>query len=128
MSYDFVGASVDGQAVGIGDMNNPFVLVFPTFGSALGFGAQDVYFEPDGAYTGEISAAMLVDLGCRYVILGHSERRHILGETDATVNRKVHAALRAGLTPIVCVGELLSEREAGQTQAVIARQFAGSLE
>jgi triosephosphate isomerase len=96
-------------------------------GSNVGLGAQNMYHEASGAFTGEISAAMLVDLGCRYVILGHSERRHILGETDADVNRKVVAALAAGLTPIVCVGELLSEREAGQTSAVIRRQFDGSL-
>ncbi len=96
-------------------------------GSKVGLGAQNMYHEASGAFTGEISAAMLVDLGCRYVILGHSERRHVLGETDADINRKVIAALKAGLTPIVCVGELLSEREAGQTSAVIRRQFDGSL-
>lgn len=96
-------------------------------GSRVGLGAQNMYHEASGAYTGEISAAMLVDLGCRYVILGHSERRHILGETDADVNRKVLSALAAGLAPIVCLGELLAEREAGQTQAVIRRQFEASL-
>jgi triosephosphate isomerase len=71
---------------------------------------------------------MLVDLGCQYVIVGHSERRHLLGETDTTVSRKARAALAAGLWPILCVGELLAERESGQTQHVIARQFAGSLD
>ena len=96
-------------------------------GSKVALGAQNMYHEPDGAFTGEISAAMLRDLGCRYVILGHSERRHILGETDKAVNQKVHAALAAGLTPIACVGELLAEREAGQTLAVIQPQFDGSL-
>ena len=96
-------------------------------GSTVGLGAQNVYHEPSGAFTGEISAAMLVDVGCRYVILGHSERRHILGETDEQVNRKLLAALAAGLVPIVCVGELLAEREAGQTAAVIRRQFESSL-
>ncbi len=96
-------------------------------GSKVGLGAQNMYHEASGAFTGEISAAMLVDLGCRYVILGHSERRHVLGETDVDVNRKVLAALEAGLTPIVCVGELLAEREAGQTSQVIQRQFDGSL-
>ena len=70
---------------------------------------------------------MLCDLGCRYLILGHSERRHILGETDVIINRKVHAALAAGLTPIVCLGELLAEREAGETLTVIRRQLDGSL-
>ena len=96
-------------------------------GSKVALGAQNMYFQPEGAFTGEIAAAMLRDLGCRYVILGHSERRHILHETDEEINKKVHAALAAGLAPIVCVGELLSEREAGRTAAVIRRQFAGSL-
>ncbi len=96
-------------------------------GSVVGLGAQNVYFEAEGAFTGEVSAGMLCDVGCRYVILGHSERRHILGETDAEINKKVVAALTAGLIPIVCVGELLSEREAGKTHQVIRRQFDGSL-
>ena len=96
-------------------------------GSKVALGAQNMYHEKDGAYTGELSAAMLLDLGCKYVILGHSERRHILGETDAAINKKVHAALAAGLLPIVCLGELLSEREAGKTLAVIQTQFDGSL-
>jgi triosephosphate isomerase (TIM) len=96
-------------------------------GSSVALGAQNMYHEAAGAFTGEISAAMLIDVGCRLVILGHSERRHILGETDRAINRKVLAALDAGLTPIVCVGELLSEREAGQTASVIRRQFEGSL-
>jgi triosephosphate isomerase (TIM) len=96
-------------------------------GSKLGLGAQNLYHEAPGAFTGEICAAMLVDLGCRYVILGHSERRHILHETDAQINKKVHESLAANLVPIVCVGELLAERDAGQTQAVINTQFEGSL-
>ncbi len=96
-------------------------------GSKVALGAQNMYHEKDGAFTGELSAAMLRDLGCKYVILGHSERRHILGETDAAINKNLHAALAAGLAPIVCVGELLSEREAGQTLAVIGSQFDGSL-
>jgi triosephosphate isomerase len=96
-------------------------------GSKVALGAQNMYHEREGAFTGEISAAMLCDLGCQYVILGHSERRHILGETDEGINKKVLAALAAGLTPILCVGELLAQREAGQTFAVIARQFDGSL-
>jgi triosephosphate isomerase (TIM) len=96
-------------------------------GSKVALGAQNVYHEKDGAYTGELSVAMLLDLGCKYVILGHSERRHILGESDAAVNKKVHAVLAAGLLPIVCVGELLAEREAGKTLAVVQSQFDGSL-
>lgn len=96
-------------------------------GSKIALGAQDMYHEANGAFTGEISASMLCDLKCRYVILGHSERRHVLGETDEAINLKTLAALAAGLTPIVCVGELLSERELGQTNEVIQRQFERSL-
>jgi triosephosphate isomerase len=96
-------------------------------GSRVTWGAQNLYPQPNGAFTGEISAAMLVDLGCRYVILGHSERRHILGETDAQINQKTLAALAAGLVPVVCVGELLADREAGHTGKVIRQQFEGSL-
>ncbi len=95
--------------------------------SPVQVGAQNVYHEPSGAFTGEISTKMLHDLGCTAVILGHSERRHVLGETDQDVNQKLHAALAAGLTPIVCVGELLDEREAGRTAEVIRAQFDGSL-
>jgi triosephosphate isomerase len=96
-------------------------------GSRVAWGLQNVYHEPNGAFTGEVSVAMLQDLGCRYVILGHSERRHILGETDQDVNKKLHAVLSGGITPIVCVGETLREREAGQTLEVIERQVSGSL-
>lgn len=96
-------------------------------GSKVGLGAQNMYHQPGGAFTGEISASMLTDLGCRYVILGHSERRHVLNETDAEISKKVLAALDAGLVPIVCLGERLSEREAGRTSEVIRAQFDGSL-
>ena len=96
-------------------------------GSKVSLGAQNVYHQPQGAFTGEISVSMLRDLGCEYVILGHSERRHVLGETDEDVNQKVHAALGGGLEPIVCVGELLAEREEGRTLEVIRSQFDGSL-
>jgi triosephosphate isomerase len=96
-------------------------------GSKVALGAQNMYFQPNGAFTGEISATMLRDVGCSHVILGHSERRHIMGETDADVNKKTVAALANDLVPIVCVGETLAEREAGQTGAVIRRQFEGSL-
>jgi triosephosphate isomerase (TIM) len=96
-------------------------------GSAVVLGAQNVYQEPYGAFTGETCPEMLVDLGCRYVILGHSERRHIMGETDDQVRAKTVAALAAGLTPIVCVGETLAQRTAGQTSNVIRDQITGSL-
>jgi len=95
--------------------------------SAIGLGAQNCYHEAKGAFTGELSPAMLLDIGCKYVILGHSERRKILGESDEFINRKVLAALASGLVPIVCVGETLAEREAGQTSAVVRGQFVGSL-
>lgn len=95
--------------------------------SSVGLGGQNMYHEAGGAYTGELSTGMLQDVGCQYVILGHSERRHILGESNQDVNRKVIAALAAGLTPIVCVGETLEQRETGQTTDVVAEQFAGSL-
>jgi len=90
-------------------------------------GAQNMHWENDGAYTGEISAAMLRDLYCRYVILGHSERRTYFHETDTTVNRKTKAAIAGNLTPIVCVGETLRERESGQTNHVLKTQVEGSL-
>ncbi|MEX2175941.1 MAG: triose-phosphate isomerase [Pirellulaceae bacterium] len=96
-------------------------------GSAVGLGGQNCYHEAKGAFTGEVSPAMLIDVGCKYVILGHSERRQIFKESSAEVNKKVHAALAAGLTPIVCVGETLDERKAGQTTAVVREQIELSL-
>ena len=96
-------------------------------GSSVKVGAQNLYPEPSGAFTGEVSAPMLADLGVTYAILGHSERRHILGETDAQVFSKVQAALASHLLPIVCVGETLEQREAGQTHSVVSTQFHGSL-
>ncbi|MEW6172354.1 MAG: triose-phosphate isomerase [Bacillota bacterium] len=97
-------------------------------GSAVRVAAQDVFWEERGAYTGEVSPAMLEQAGCRYVIIGHSERRQYFGETDETVNRKVKAVLRNGLLPIVCVGEMLAEREAGKTFEVVGRQISGAFE
>jgi triosephosphate isomerase len=92
-------------------------------GSCIKWGAQDMHWEPRGAYTGEISSNMLLDIGCTYVILGHSERRHLLGETDEVIRRKLEAALRSGLTPILCVGELLEERDKGITMQVVQAQL-----
>ncbi len=96
-------------------------------GSKIGLGAQNMHWKSSGAYTGEISADMLKELGVQYVILGHSERRQYFAETDETVNLKLKAALAAGLTPIVCVGETLEERENGQMQEVIVRQVSADL-
>lgn len=93
-------------------------------GSAVSWGAQDVSAQEQGAFTGEVSGAMLADFACRWVLVGHSERRSLHAETDAQVADKAKAALAAGLTPVVCVGETLAEREADDTLAVIARQLA----
>jgi triosephosphate isomerase len=93
-----------------------------TKGSDVATGAQDLYWEKEGAYTGEICPSMLLDIGCTHVIIGHSERRQYFGETDDMVNFKLKAALEAGLTPIACVGEVLEEREAGLTEDVLRRQ------
>ena len=96
-------------------------------GSALAWGAQDVSAHAGGAYTGEISTAMLQDFGCSYVVIGHSERRAYHGESDAQVAAKTVVALVAGITPIVCIGETLAQREAGQTDAVVAQQLGAVL-
>jgi triosephosphate isomerase (TIM) len=94
-------------------------------GTSIAIGAQDVFWEEEGAFTGEVSPQMLVDAGCRYVIIGHSERRQFFHETDETVAKKTKAALDAGLTPIVCVGETLAHREAGHTEKICETQFTG---
>lgn len=95
--------------------------------SHIAISAQDVFWEKEGAYTGQISTGMLVEAGCKYTIIGHSERRQFFGETNETVFKKTKAALAAGLTPIVCVGELLADREAGNTEKVIQTQFEGGV-
>jgi len=115
------------------------VLVAPTFpalqavagaldGSAIHVAAQNIHWERDGAFTGEVSAAMVRDAGAGWVIIGHSERRTLFGETDETVNRKVRAAISATLTPIVCIGETLQEREANRTLEVLDRQIKGGFD
>ncbi len=96
-------------------------------GSAIAIAAQDVHWEKEGAFTGEVSVKMLVEAGCRCVLIGHSERRQYFGETDEGVNKKVKAALEAELAPIVCMGETLEQREAGKAEAVLERQFRGGL-
>lgn len=97
-------------------------------GSSVALGAQNLNENPSGAFTGEVAPPMLVDAGCKYVIVGHSERRQIFGETDALVNKKIRAAFDNNLIPIVCVGETLAEREANQTLAIVTRQVKGALE
>jgi triosephosphate isomerase len=125
-------------AAGIGDDQRVQVAVCPPFpyltavaevlrGGPVALGGQNLYPDKEGAFTGEVSPTMLLDAGCRFVILGHSERRHKLGEDDAFINRKVHAALAAGLAVILCIGETLQERQTNKMQAVLARQVSGSL-
>ncbi len=109
----------------------PFVdiaaVVAATHGSNVHVGGQNMHWQEEGAFTGEISGGMLAASGCTHVVLGHSERRQLFGDTDDTVNQKLHAALRHDLVPIVCVGELLAEREAGHTEEVLLRQTARGL-
>jgi len=95
--------------------------------TAVRLGAQDLHIEPRGAFTGAVSAEMLVDCGCRYALVGHSERRHVFGETDDLVRRKLDAALAGGLHPILCVGETLAERRAGKTESVLETQLHAGL-
>src|SRR3954470_2742822 len=123
----------------VGETNDVEVVIIPPFtaiakvSEALGrahnikIGAQNMYWEPNGAFTGEISAALLRDLLVRYVVLGHSERRNLFGETDEIVNRKVRAAHEATLRPIVCVGETLEQRDKGNVEKILSIQVRGSL-
>ena len=109
----------------------PFPYLVPVFthlkGSGIKLGAQNMHWEEKGAFTGEVSAAMLKDAGCTYIIIGHSERRQYFGETDRLVNRKIRKAVEKGLRPIVCVGETLEQRESGETDAVVCGQLEGAL-
>jgi triosephosphate isomerase (TIM) len=127
-----------GVVKGLGNETRVDVAVCPPFpflarvaqavkGSPVALGAQNCYPREEGAFTGEVSSAMLIDVGCRYVILGHSERRHRFGESDPLINEKVHAALKAGLQVILCIGETLEERQANRTETVLATQLTGSL-
>lgn len=115
------------------------VILFPPFtaipavvealkGSDIGVGGQNLYFEEKGAYTGEISAPMLKSAGCRYCLVGHSERRHIFGEDSPLLAKKLRAALKHKLTPVLCVGELLEQREEGKAEEVVGRQLKGVLD
>jgi triosephosphate isomerase len=137
-SRAFSSALLDALIAGLGRESSVEAAVCPPFpylqqvaerlsGTAIALGAQNVSEHAQGAYTGEVSAAMLTDLGCRYVIVGHSERRQLYGERDAQVAAKFAAAQAAGITPILCVGETLEEREAGRTEEVVARQLGAIL-
>ncbi len=132
---------VEELKVGLSDLDfdNVEVVLCPTYtalysvgeaikGTNLQLGAQDLFWEEEGAYTGEISPLMLKDLGCRYVIIGHSERRGYFGETDEDVNKKAKSALKHGIMPIICVGETLSQREAGLTEGLVRDQVSNALD
>lgn len=133
-SLAMIKTLIDGLKAGIGEVTQAEMAVCPPFvylgntlskieGTAIALGAQDVCDQDDGAFTGEVSASMLKEFGCRYVIVGHSERRSIYEESDEFTARKFAAVKRAGLRPILCVGELLDEREQGITEQVVARQL-----
>lgn len=132
-------ALVKGVLAGISDIGGREVVVFPPSpwapsvaelcrGTKIAVGIQNMYFEQEGAFTGEVSPAMVKDAGCRYILIGHSERRHVFGETDEQVNKKVLAAFRNGIEPMICVGELLDEREKGKTNDVLKRQVVKALD
>jgi triosephosphate isomerase (TIM) len=129
-------ALVRGLAPLVSGVKNVEVAVCPPFpylipvakalqGTQVRVGGQNMHWEDEGAFTGEVSPRMLTDAGCRFVILGHSERRQFFGETDEKINKKIKKALSSGLTPIVCVGEMLAEREAGTTEKIIRGQLEG---
>ncbi|MBC8078130.1 MAG: triose-phosphate isomerase [Chloroflexales bacterium] len=129
---------VEALLAGLGDLSDREVLVCPPFtalyplspllaDTPIALGAQDVFYEAQGAYTGAVAPAMLRDVGCRYVIVGHSERRNVFGDDDATVNRKLHAALGAGLRPILCVGESKPQRDSGQANTLVVAQVRAGL-
>lgn len=138
-SMDSIKSLIDGIKAGMGSVNKATVVVCPptiyiqavkemTDGSAISVGAQNLSAETSGAFTGEMSSSMLTDTGCEYVIVGHSERRELYHESDALVARKYAVARAAGLTPIFCIGETLEEREAGNTEEVVARQLDALIE
>ena len=125
-------------AQGVGESPTAAVAVFPPFpwllpvaealrGSAVALGAQNVFHEAKGAFTGEVSPSMLLETGCKYALIGHSERRHILGESDAAINHKVHTALESGLHVILCMGETLAERDRNLQERVFQRQVFAAL-
>ncbi|MGB0723708.1 MAG: triose-phosphate isomerase [Gammaproteobacteria bacterium] len=133
-SRESIQALLDGIKAGIGDVGTTEVAVCPPAvyiaevasmleGTGVAVGSQNICDQDSGAFTGEVSGAMLAECGCTYAIVGHSERRSLYGESDVLVAQRFAAAQRNGLTPILCVGELLEERESGQTEAVVARQI-----
>lgn len=133
-SLDSIATLVDGIKAGMADVNKAEVAVCPPYvyiprvvemlaGTSIAVGAQDISDEESGAFTGEVAGPMIKEIGCKYAIVGHSERRSIYGEDDVFTARKFAAARRFGLTPILCVGELLEERESGSTEAVVGRQL-----
>jgi len=130
---------VNSIVAGMKDKQTPEVVVFPPStcvrelsgvckNSKIDLGIQNMYFEKEGAFTGEISPLMVKDSGCRYVLIGHSERRNVFGETDEMVNRKVRSALDNDIEPMVCVGELLEQRESGSTGKVIEKQIVSAFQ
>ncbi|WP_153557950.1 triose-phosphate isomerase [Roseimaritima sediminicola] len=135
---DSAAALAKGVVDGLSDSTDVEVVLCPpsvylaaveecVVGTHVALGGQNLCAEGDGAFTGEVNAAMLTDIGCGYVILGHSERRQLFGETDADVSKKLHAALAGNLIPIVCVGETQQQRETGETEQVVREQVKGSL-
>jgi triosephosphate isomerase len=129
---------VEGLLAGLGDAAGREVVVCPPYtalypigallvGTPIALGAQEVFSEAQGAYTGAVAPQMLRDVGCQYVIVGHSERRQLFGDTDTTVNRKLHAALSNGLRPIMCVGESKPQRDSGQAEPIVTAQVRAGL-
>ncbi|MEJ5364371.1 MAG: triose-phosphate isomerase [Desulfosoma sp.] len=126
--HEIVGNPPDREVLIAPPFTHLWPLREPMAAAGFSLAAQNCHWEAQGAYTGEVSLAMIAETGCRYVIVGHSERRHIFGESDAWIGRKTAAALSRGVVPIVCIGEKIEEREAGLTEQVLRRQLAAGLE
>ncbi len=130
---------VKGILSGLGDIGSREVVIFPPavyardmaklcMNTQVKVGIQNMYHEKEGAFTGELSPSMVRDCGCAYILIGHSERRHVFGEKDGDVNKKVKAALENGLSPVLCIGELLDDREKGRTREIVKKQLEGGLD